>query len=114
MLNIESLNGRGYKPETLEYIIRLVHDSTTKLVCAHGDDDPVVGLYEVSSGCVALLGVEVQPLCMHHRASDGSFEGMVCVVDLSLSTGWLEYTGDKPDFSLKMNERGDYELAENE
>jgi hypothetical protein len=106
MLNIEELNERGYRQETVEFIKRLISEPTARLVCAHGDTDPVVGIYEVPSGCVALPGVEVQPLCAHHRWSDGSFYGMIPIVDLSLNPGWLEYIGDKPDLALAIGDDG--------
>lgn len=106
MLGIEKLSGREYRPETLDLIRRLIAEPTAKLVCAHGDTDPVIGIYEVPMGCIALPGIEVQPLCMHHRASDGSFEGMIPIVDLSMNPGWLAYIGDEPDLALVVREDG--------
>jgi hypothetical protein len=95
-----------YLPETLKIIEMLIRNPTQRLVCAHGDDSAVVGLYEVPGGCVALPGVETQPLCDHHRLSDGSFEGMIPIIDLSIDMWWGNRIGEKPDFYVTKTSEG--------
>jgi hypothetical protein len=112
MIDVERFEDGRYLFETREIIRKLVGEPTTRLVCAHGDDDPVIGVFEVPGGCVALPGVDVQPLCMHHRMSDGSFNGMRLIIDLSMNPGWLEQMGDNPDF-IMVEEGGEFTLKEN-
>lgn len=95
----EEQSPREYLPETQAIIDQLLQDPTIRLRCAHGclGDDPIA-VYEVPRGCVALPGVQTQPLCQHHRKSNGSFEGMISVIDLSIGAGWSQHMGEAPDY----------------
>jgi hypothetical protein len=104
---------REYRPQTLEWLEKLREDPTTPVNCVHNHVEGAVGIYEVPGGCVAWPGVEVQPLCQHHRNSDGSFEGMIPVIDLSINGGWAKAYGDEFDFySVRDEETGEISIVE--
>ncbi len=96
------VNERSYFPETQAIIDDLSADSTLAFECSHGLE-LAVGIYEVPRGCVALPGLETQALCVHHVMSNGSFEGMSIVVDLSIGAGWSKNTGEEPDYWMSRN-----------
>ncbi len=90
---------KEYYPETQKILDRLGEDPTIAFECSHGGE-PAVGIYEVPRGCVALPGLETQALCPHHIISNGSFEGMFPVVDLSVNAAWSEYNREEPDYCI--------------
>jgi len=90
-------------PETQVMLQALRDDPTLELYCAHDDGARAVVLCDVPRGCVALPGVQAQPLCHHHWASNGSFEGMDAVVDLSLDGEWSKQFGVTPLFTLMLD-----------
>lgn len=94
--------GRDYYPETTEIIERLRLDPTIGFECSHGGE-PAVGIYEVPRGCVALPGLETQALCPQHIITDGSFEGMFPIVDLSVDAAWSEHIEQTPDYCIMRN-----------
>lgn len=107
-----SLIPHEYFPETLVIIEQLRENPTIPFTCAHGDEEGAVGIYEVPSGCIALPGVQTQPLCQHHRWSDGSFEGMIPIVDLTINGAWSGRFGDEFDYYIASNpETGELYLA---
>jgi hypothetical protein len=85
-------------PETLAIIEALRTAPTTPLSCAHGDGSPAVAVYDVPEGCVAIPGVETQPICPQHHNTDGSFHGMFLVIDLTVDKQWSQHTGEEPPF----------------
>jgi hypothetical protein len=90
---------KEYYPETQKILDRLRDDPTIAFECSHGGE-PAVGIYEVPRGCVALPGLETQALCPHHIISNGSFEGMFPVVDLSINAAWSVYRREEPDYCI--------------
>lgn len=92
-----------YPPEMQRLIERLRVDPTIAFSCAHNHDDAAVVICYVPQGCVALPGLEVQPLCPQHQSSNGSFNGMKVVIDLSVDGAWSEFYGGKPDFIIKKD-----------
>ena len=89
-----------YFPETLELLGILASDPTHDFRCSHGDNSPAVGIYEVPGGCVALPGLQTQSLCPQHVVTNGSFEGMRLVVDLSEGGVWSSYQDVVPDYFI--------------
>ncbi|HUD06498.1 MAG TPA: hypothetical protein VMR34_01295 [Candidatus Saccharimonadales bacterium] len=89
-----------YYTETQRLIDLVRTDPHQDFTCSHGDGDGAVGIYEVPKGCVALPGRETQTLCAQHRVSDGSFEGIHLVVDLSIDGGWSRHFGEEPDMYI--------------
>jgi hypothetical protein len=97
-----------YFPETIDLLTQLEADPTIPLMCSHGGD-PAHGIFEVPRGCVALPGLETQCLCPQHVISDGSFEGMNLIVDLSVDAAWtrtelLRRRGDTPDYWIQRSQ----------
>lgn len=80
----------SYFSETEAIIEQLTDDPTIAFECLHGDG-PAVGIYDVPGGCVAWPDTETQALCPQHVLTDGSFEGMFLVIDLSLNAAWSKY-----------------------
>lgn len=103
-VSLEEATKRGYMKETLEFIERLVADPALEALCVHGDLEKAVGLYEVPGGCVALPGLEVQTLCPQHVISDGSFEGMLPIIDLTLNGVWGDQSETQFDMGLTWDE----------
>ncbi len=103
---------RPYFSETRAMIELLRADATTPFTCAHQDSSPAVAIYEVPRGCVALPGLQTQALCPQHVMTDGSFEGMFMVVDLSIGSLWSEHMGERPDFYITADKSGHLILAE--
>ncbi|HEY4963864.1 MAG TPA: hypothetical protein VIH90_04175 [Candidatus Saccharimonadales bacterium] len=91
-----------YFPETRALVDALHEDPKIALECSHGGEF-AVGVYEVPRGCVALPGLETQKLCPQHILTDGSFEGMHLVVDLSLDAAWSKQHGWIPDYWMKLD-----------
>jgi len=101
-----------YSEEMLALVEQLRENPRTAFYCAHPDSSPAVAIYEVPRGCVALPGLETQPLCQQHVLTDGSFEGMRMVVDLSIDGAWSKYRGQVPDFYIETTPSGGLELVE--
>jgi len=91
--------GKEYYPATAAIIARLGIDPTEPFECSHGGE-PAAGIYEVPKGCVALPGLETQALCPQHVLTDGSFEGMHLVVDLSVNAEWSRRCEVEPDYCI--------------
>ncbi len=101
-----------YFPETQAILDRLSEDPTIAFECIHGGE-PAVGIYQVPLGCVAFPGRETQALCPQHVHTDGSFEGMVPIVDLSIDAKWSEHIGEEPDYCIMKNpETGELALTD--
>lgn len=99
-------------PETQALIERLRENPTTPFECSHGGE-PAVGIYEVPRGCVALPGVETQCLCPQHVITNGSFEGMTLIVDLSIDAEWSKHERDTPMYWFHRDKKtGEIALLE--
>lgn len=98
----ESIGKRTYFPETQAIIDRLLEDPTAAFDCIHGDG-PAVEIAEVPQGCVAFPGVETQALCPQHILTDGSFEGIYPVVDLTIDAVWSRAMDAQPDYCITGN-----------
>lgn len=88
-------------PETQLLLDQLIEDPTTPFMCVHDHGSPAVVLCDVPEGCAALPGIQAQPLCEQHYTSDGSFEGMAVVADLSINGGLRELLGIRPLFIIE-------------
>lgn len=88
-----------YYPATQAIIDSLREDASAGFSCLHGDGR-ADGIYEVPRGCIVFPGVETQALCVHHVMSDGSFEGMTFVVDLSPNAAWSAWIRSTPDYYM--------------
>lgn len=95
--------GHDYFPETLDILDQLSADPTTPFKCSHGGGEPAVGIFEVPRGCVALPGLRTQALCPQHVESDGSFEGMRLIIDLSVNGMWSSVTETTPDYRIMQD-----------
>ena len=98
----ESSEQPVYFPETQAIIDRLTEDPTLAFECIHGGE-PAVEIAEVPEGCVAFPGQQTQALCPQHVLTDGSFEGMHTVVDLSIDAAWSKRMDMQPDYCIARN-----------
>ena len=98
----ESNEKRVYFPETQAIIDLLTEDPTIAFECIHGGE-PAVEIAEVPEGCVAFPGQQTQALCGQHVLTDGSFEGMHTVVDLSIDAAWSKRMDMHPDYCIARN-----------
>lgn len=86
----------------LARLVEILRLEPTKLFkCAH----PIcpyyaVCVFYVPRGCVALPGLEVQPLCPQHIETDGSFEGMYPYIDLTLNAQLSLERGYNPEYCI--------------
>ena len=104
--------GNTYYPETQVLIDSLLANPVQGFGCSL-DGSPAVGVYEVPGGCVALPGLETQTLCPQHVLTDGSFDGMHCVVDLSVNAAWSIYRKQEPDYCMfKDTDTGEISMLE--
>ena len=98
----EASEKREYFPETQAIIDSLTENPTLAFECIHGGE-PAVEIAEVPEGCVAFPGVQTQALCGQHVLTDGSFEGMHTVVDLSIDAAWSKRMDVQSDYCIARN-----------
>ena len=92
----------GDRRSDLEAVVdKFRKEPRTTLKCIHDIcGDSAVCVFFVPQGCVALPGVEVQPLCLQHIETDGSLAWLYPYFDLTINARLSIDRGYEPEFCI--------------